>query len=126
MRETIRTLREMNARLSTDDAPLWAEVLGFVLAVGFVFRSLAYVTSALIFDVDPQLRDQYVTRRSPVASIDDDWHAALSARILSLSVGLLLLQIAVDGSPMIGAAYVGANAVVPLVDPILYASTHNS
>lgn len=122
----IQTLQEVNDNLSTDDAPLWAEVLGVVLALGFFTRDNAHVLSALIADEEPQLRGQDVTRRSPVASLDDNRSADISARLFALSLGILLAHIAMLASSVPVAIFIGANALVPLADPILYASIHNS
>jgi len=119
----VTAVRETNERLSTDDARPWAEVLGVTLALGFFVRDYAHVLSALLSGVDPQLRGSDVTSRSPVASLDDDTCADLSARLLAVAFGLVVVFIATLSTQPLATAYLVANAVVPLADPILFAST---
>lgn len=116
----IGTLREVNSRLSTDDAPLWAEVLGILLAVGFAARGLAHILAALGSGNDPQLRGNDVTAASAVESLGDDRTADASARVLALSFGVFGLMLASNAGGVPGTAFIAANALVPLTDPALF------
>lgn len=68
-------LREMNDRLSTDDAPLWAEVLGLVLAAAILLRGGMHVATALVAssltesEIDPHLVGHGLTLASPVRGL---------------------------------------------------------
>lgn len=120
---TLQTLREMNERLATDGAPLWAEVLGVVLILGFYCRDLAHILVALATDHYPGLRGNDVTAKSPVEALESDRVADVTGRLLAVCFGLGLVWLSTQASAGVVQAYILVNAVVPLADPILFAST---
>lgn len=127
---SVQTLRELNDRLSTDDAPRWAEAIGMVFALGLTARSLCHITNALATDRDPQLAGNDVIAASPVVSLQDaEWQLDLSSRLLALSLAVVAwavidpLSATWPGEPwmtVVARAFVIGNIAVPAVDPVLF------
>jgi len=124
MKSLVSGVQEVNARLSTDDAPLWAEVLGVTLALGFFVRDYAHVLTALVAGAEPQLRGQDVTTLSPVESLENTPKTDISARVLAVSFGLVVVFVATLSERRVVTAYLIANALVPLTDPVLFVSIY--
>ena len=122
----IATLREMNERLSTDDAPLWAEALGLVFVLGFYLRDLAHIIAALVADEYPGLRDNDVTVRSPVEALDGETLADMSGRLLAVGFGVSLVWMSMEASRLAVQAYLLSNAIVPLSDIALFWIAYDS
>jgi hypothetical protein len=122
------TLVEINERLSTDDAPLWAEVLGVVFALGLAVRAQAHVTVALLHGLDPCFRGHDVSVKSPVARLRPGTTPDALGRLLSFGVALVLLELALTSTaPAWATTFVIAQASIPFADAfwITSAMTHN-
>lgn len=129
VRSLLADLRALNDRLSPDEAPMWAEVLGVVFAVGFYVRSTSHVFAALAADVNPELTDYDVCSGSPVAAIRTaEWPIDAGARILSLCAAVAL-WVSVDplavshGSETTTLAlrlYLSSNLAIAASDPLLF------
>ena len=120
-------IQRWDERFGTDDARLWAEVLGAVLAFGFFVRAAVHVYAALTADavldehVDPHLAGRDVSLRSPIVGLQGHWLAP-SVRVVTAvagaGVGMLLHPL--PGAPPIVEAWVAMNIAVPVLDPAGY------
>ena len=122
-------LLAMNDRLSTDDAPLWAEVLGVVFALGLAVRAQAHVTVALLHGIEPCFRNHDITVKSPVAAIHPGTLPDALGRLLSFGVAIVLLDVALTSTAATWAAmFVIAQASIPFADLfwLTSAMTHNN
>jgi len=117
----LQTLAEMNDRLGSNNAPIRSQVIAMVFVIGVSTRDLAYVLVALAGDAPPQLRDDDVTLRSPVTSLDDAsrWKLRIAARLLAVGLGVMWISIAGGLEHRLVATWLFANACVPLADPLL-------
>lgn len=120
-------LRDLNARLEPDDAPLWAEVLGAVLPAFVAIRGGLHAGSALVGAdltgeaIDPHLTGHGLTLASPVAGLRGHRFDRV-ARYLVAVVG-------VGGYHIIGFSAIGhplprswllLNVLACAADPALY------
>lgn len=107
----------LNERLSTNDAPVWAEVIGLVFALGLAVRAQCHIISALLARRDPRYRDHDVTIASPIASIKPASAPDVAGRLLSLTAGLLLVKIAMASTgPEWASTFVLMQASIPVAD----------
>lgn len=137
MRATWERLSE--AFDDTDDAPLWAEVVGVIVPLGLLFRAASHVLVAGIMDIDGELADSDVAAGNAVAAIRDGEHrqADLNGRVLAFLVGCVLWWVYLPGSgptlSMAGSsalsslvtAWLGLNVCVLFADVVLFAATLN-
>jgi hypothetical protein len=121
-----KTLREVNDRLSADDAPLWAEALGLILVLGFYLRDLAHIIAALAANEHPELRDNDVSMKSPVEALDGEPLADMSGRLLAVGMGVGVVWMAMESSRLPVQAYLLSNALVPLTDILLFWAAYNT
>lgn len=128
--EVVNALIIANRRLSPDDAPLWAEVLGVLLGLGLTARSGCHVAAAAAAGLDRELVDVDVTAGNTVAAVRDaEWQVDVGGRVVSVCAAVVLWP-AVDpltvsyGGPawvVTGAqAFVIANIAVLASDPVLF------
>lgn len=111
-------LLAMNDRLSTDDAPLWAEVLGVVFALGLAVRAQAHITVALLHGLEPCFRDHDISVKSPVAAVRPGTKPDALGRLLSFGVGVVLLELALTSTaPTWATMFVLIQASIPFADP---------
>lgn len=120
-------LRALQELLAADDAPLWAEVLGTLLAAGAMFRTGVHVWVVILAnefggtDLDPNLADYDITAASPVPALRGH-HLDRVARILTGFggfAGWLVFKPAGIPHPLL-AAWVGAQFVLLGLDPLLW------
>jgi hypothetical protein len=124
-------LRGLNARLSTDDAPVWAEVLGSVLVFGLLYRGASHIVAAMLAGVDPHVAGNDVSAANAVAAVRDDGLVMvdLYGRLLAVAFGILWLHVFDPGDAYLYAGTGGAlfrvvitaNIAVCLIDPLLFA-----
>lgn len=126
----LETLRALEERHAPDDAPLWAEVVGGLLAPGLFVRSGLHVFAALLARADPHVVDNDVTAGNVVGALRDELHADLGARVLALAAGVTLwllfdpLSMPFGGPAWVapvGRGFVVANLAVLVGDPLLLA-----
>lgn len=79
-----------DAAMGTPDAPLWAEVVGLVCAVGLFWRAGMHVITAIVVPwTDPDLAAGHdVTWRSPVADLRGRRAAAVAHLLCAISAGV--------------------------------------
>lgn len=119
-------VRRWNNRFGTDDAPLWAEVLGAVLAPGLFIRAAVHVWLAIAADavrdehVDPHLAGRDITLASPVQGLRG--HRVDPAARVVTAVAAFAAWSAWPPSLIGGVAgvWLGANWLVALSDPLQY------
>lgn len=118
----VSELRRLNDRLSSDNAPLWADALGIALSLGFCVRSQVHMLAALGAGLDPSLDDYDVRAASPVIAIQSNRLVDLSARLGTLAI--LVVGWAVlagqTGDPRLAQLYLLANGMVLAADPFLF------
>lgn len=126
LRALYHELREVNDNLTTDDAPVWAEVLGTVLAVGLVVRGGIHVWTALLgselpgVDIDPTVDKQDITLASPVFALRGH-RLDLFARLITAAIGIALWQSMVSGArPPLVNAFTAAQLAVCIADPLVF------
>jgi hypothetical protein len=123
----LRQLRESD--LGADDAPLWAEAVGAVLAVGLTARAGCHVWMAIIGGEDPSLAGSDVTPANAVGAcrgpevVAVDVAGRLFALALGVTMWLLLrpLSMPIDANPaltMLVRLFAVANLGVLLTDPL--------
>jgi hypothetical protein len=110
---------------SPDDAPLWAEVCGLLLAPALFARAGVHVWVALFADVDPRLAPGTdVTVASPIRGLRGDRHDAV-ARLGVCGAGVAALgawpPAVIQTLPPLLAIGLTAQIAVLLADPALYA-----
>ncbi len=126
-REFFASLGVAQDRLSADDAPLWAEALGFVFGPALTLRSACHLLAAVVGQHDPRLVDSDVTLGNSVASLRDEPGADLNGRVFSVLLGVALYvalqpaSVAVPGPELATAAvqvWLTANIMVLVSDPL--------
>jgi len=126
-REFFEGLGAAQARLSADDAPLWAEALGTILGPGLVLRSACHVLAAFIGRHDPTLVDNDVALGSSVASLRSEPLADFSGRMFSALVGAgvyvalqpsALLMPGPEVATLAVRVWLTANILVLVTDPL--------
>lgn len=131
IREDIRTIRNRSGE--TDDAPLWAEVLGAIVPFGLLFRAASHVLVAQLHGLDGNLAPTDVSAANAVAAVrdGDEQQADFNGRVGAFLVGLVLWWVFVPGTgPALSVeagralaelvrAYVALNILVLFVDPVL-------
>lgn len=123
----IRDLRELEDELSAD-LPIHLDIIAIILGIGLTARSMSHIIAALLADVDPALDNHDLTVLSPVVSIRDHASTDLSARLISVSVGLVGIWMFINLAAPIGSDFISlgvvafamVNAAVCLFDPILF------
>jgi hypothetical protein len=119
--ETLAALAVAEDRLTADDAPLWAEVLGVVLAPALVLRGGCHVWAALLAGVDPAVDRNDVTLQNVVLAVRDESATAdLAGRLLAASIGITawLAVLPVASGNGIVRAYLALNCTVLAADPL--------
>lgn len=121
-------LRELNDRLSTDDAPLWAEVLGAVLAPTIALRGGVHAVTALVGArvtgeaIDPHTAGHGLTLASPIRGLRGH-RLDRVARYLTAVIGvggLAWVHFPAIAQP-VPRAYVALNCVALAADPFAWA-----
>lgn len=119
-------IRRWDDRFGTDDARVWAEVLGVILAPGLFIRAAVHVWLALAADavreehVDPHLAARDITLASPIKGVRDH-RVDPAARIVTAVAGLAVWSSwppATLGGVV--GLWLGANWLVALSDPLQY------
>jgi hypothetical protein len=126
----VESLRAADDRLSPDDAPAWAEVLGVVLVVGLATRDGVHAWTALLGGdllgerVDPHLADHDVTLASPVLGLRGhrlDRVARAGTALLGAGAWHLFDPAGIVATNPVVGAWVAANVAVLCADPALWA-----
>ncbi len=97
--DDLQRLREWWRAESTDDAPVWAEVLGMLLAGGLLFRAACHVFVARLHDLDGELAETDLSAANAVAAIrdGDERRADFNGRVAAFLVGVVLWWTYVPG-----------------------------
>jgi hypothetical protein len=111
--------------MGAPDAPLWADVVGLVCALGLFWRTGMHVVTAVAVPwTDPALADGHdVAPRSPVADLRGRRTAALAHLLCALSAGVALTLwppawLAAQSVPL--AAWATLQVGVVGVDPLVF------
>lgn len=128
--DLVVAIGNVNRQLSPDDAPLWAEVLDVLLAVGLTIRSGCHLAAAAAAGVDLELADLDISAGNAVVAVRaGDWRPDAGGRVIAVcaAVGVWLLVEPLTTSwpgpawaTLAGRAYVLANIGVLASDPVLY------
>lgn len=119
----VGTLRGLDAAHTADDAPVWAKVLGAVLAFGLTLRGGAHVWTVLIGGavldegLDPRTDKQDVRLASPVYSLRGH-PLDIAARFVSVALGVALWGMVGAAGHPIAAAYMALQLGVCVADPL--------
>jgi hypothetical protein len=117
-------IRRWDAAMGAPDAPLWADVVGLVCALGLFWRTGMHVITAVAVPwVDPELAGTDVTWRSPVADLRGRRAAAVAHLLCALSAGVALTLwppawLAAQSVPL--AAWATLQVGVVGVDPLVF------
>lgn len=122
-------VREWDEQHGADDAPLWAEVLGTVLAVGLIVRAGSHVWAAILAGVNPTVDEMDVRASNVVLAARNNLRVDAVGRHLAAVFGVLAWVLFDPFSMTAGSelatltlrALVVANLAVLLGDPVLFA-----
>jgi len=121
-------LRRYNDIAATDDARLWAEVMGAILAPGLLVRAAVHVWAALAADAhlpegcDPRLAATDITLASPIQGLRGH-RLDPGIRVVTALAGVGMFQLwwPLPGAPIAVKAWFLACVAVPVSDPVQYA-----
>lgn len=127
---TVRdVVRAWDAEHGADDAPIWAEALGTILAIGLIVRAGAHVWAAVLADIDPTVDEMDVRMGNVVLAARSSLRVDAVGRHLAAVFGVVAwvlfdpLGMTAGSAIATGAlrAFVVANLAVLLGDPVLFA-----
>lgn len=120
-------IRRWDEQFGTDDARLWAEVLGAVLALGLFIRASVHVYAALAAEsvlpegCDPHLARADISLRSPIVGLDGH-RLEPEVRVVTalIGIGAWAVLIPVPRPIAIVDYWLMLNLAVPIADPLAY------
>lgn len=120
-------IRRWDEQFGTDDARLWAEVLGAVLVLGLFLRASVHVFAAIAADehlpegCDPHLAGTDISLRSPIVGLDGH-RLDPGVRVVTAVVGIgaWALLVPVPRPSALVEYWLMLNLAVPIADPLAY------